>query len=156
MSFKFSEKSLKKLKKVHPALYKVMVETLKISPYDFGITEGRRTPARQLKLYNEGKSHIKVKSMHVIGKAVDIVIYIKGKVSWDHKHYAKVADAVRKVAKKHGVAIRWGGAWSVPGHRKLDIRKWKGKMAKAQQAYIKHRRAGGNKPFLDSPHLELV
>lgn len=46
-----SEKSLNKLKGVHPELVKLIKEAIKESPYDFRITEGLRTAEYQNALY---------------------------------------------------------------------------------------------------------
>ena len=47
--FKFSKKSLKKLEGLHPNLQKFFKELIKISPYDFSITQGVRTAEEQNK-----------------------------------------------------------------------------------------------------------
>lgn len=42
--FHFSKRSLKNLEGVHPDLIKVMTQSLEISPIDFAILEGLRSP----------------------------------------------------------------------------------------------------------------
>ena len=49
--FKFSKNSLKKLERLHPNLQNFFMELIKISPYDFSITQGIRTAEEQNKLY---------------------------------------------------------------------------------------------------------
>jgi peptidoglycan L-alanyl-D-glutamate endopeptidase CwlK len=95
---------------VHPDLVRVMQEAITYSPYDFGITEGVRTPGRQQMLYAEGASRT-LKSRHLTGHAVDIVLYVDGKVTWDFDKYKEVGDHIKKVAEDMGVSIIWGGDW---------------------------------------------
>ena len=83
---KFHQRSLEKLKDVHPDLRRVMLEAIENAPFDFGITEGLRSKERQLELYNQGKSKT-LNSRHLTGKAVDVVIFIGNEVTWDLKYY---------------------------------------------------------------------
>lgn len=106
--YSFSNKSKERLKGVDSSLIKVMEESIKESPYDFSITEGIRTPERQKQLYNEGKS-LTLNSKHLIGKAVDIAIFVDGKITWEHKYFKSVAEHIKNTAKKLGVDIIWGG-----------------------------------------------
>jgi len=108
--YKFSERSKKKLETVDVRLQNLMNVAIKESPYDFGITEGIRTLKRQKELFAEGKTKT-LKSYHLVGKAVDIKIYVNGEITWDFKYYKEVADCVKEVAKKLGYVITWGGDW---------------------------------------------
>lgn len=108
--YKFSEKSKKKLETVDIKLQNLMNVAIKESPYDFSITEGIRTMKRQIELVAQGKSKT-LKSYHLRGKAVDIAIWIDGKITWDFKYYKEVADHVKQTARKLGYLITWGGDW---------------------------------------------
>lgn len=108
--YKFSEKSKKKLETVDIKLQNLMNVAIKESPYDFSITEGIRTMKRQIELVAQGKSKT-LKSYHLRGKAVDIAVWIDGKVTWDFKYYKEVADHVKQTARKLGYLITWGGDW---------------------------------------------
>lgn len=108
--YSFSQRSLERLKGVHPDLVKVMSEAIKDSPYDFGITEGRRAPERQQQLYKEGKSRT-LNSRHLTGHAVDIAVFIGKDVSWDFRYYDAVAEHIKKVADSMNIPIVWGGEW---------------------------------------------
>ena len=108
--YKFSNRSLNNLKGVDERLVDLMTEVLKRSKYDFGITEGLRTKERQAQLVKEGKSQT-MNSYHLKGKAVDIVIYINNKVTWDLKYYKEVANQVKSLAAEKGLKITWGGDW---------------------------------------------
>lgn len=108
--FKFSSRSKERLKGVDEKLVDVIETSLMESPYDFGITEGLRTIEKQKEYVKAGKSQT-MKSYHLRGKAVDIVVYKDGKVTWDLKYYKEVADIIKSVAKSKGVRITWGGDW---------------------------------------------
>ncbi len=122
MTYKFSAKSLERLSGVHPDLQRVMSEAITNSPYDFGISEGLRTKERQQELFNAGKSQT-MRSRHLTGHAVDIVIFIDGKANWELKNYRLVTDHIKSVAKKLNVPIVCGIDWTslVDGpHIELD------------------------------------
>lgn len=110
MTHKFSQRSLDRLKGVHEDLVKVMLEAIKESPYDFGITEGLRTPQRQKELFDKGLSRT-LQSRHLTGHAVDIAVWVDGKVNWDFPKYQDVAEHILKVAKELKVPLVWGGMW---------------------------------------------
>lgn len=122
--FQFSKRSERNLEGVHPDLVKLAREALAASPLDFGITEGLRTKERQRQLVAEGKSQT-MKSRHLTGHAIDIVVYIDGKVTWDFDCYRLVADVFKEKARKAGIGIQWGGDWKTlkdGPHIQLDER----------------------------------
>lgn len=108
--YSFGSKSKERLKGVHPDMVKVMEESIKESPLDFGITEGVRTLERQKELFESGKSQT-MNSRHLKGFAVDIAVFIDGKITWEFPKYQIVADHIKKVAKDLGIPIVWGGDW---------------------------------------------
>ena len=108
--FNFSKASLDKMNGVDSKLVNLMKEAIKDSPYDFGITEGIRTLERQKELFAQGKTKT-LKSYHLVGKAVDVKVYVNGEITWDFKYYKEVADHIKEVAKKLGYVITWGGDW---------------------------------------------
>ena len=107
---KFHQRSLANLDTVHPDLKRVMLEAIENAPFDFGITEGLRTKERQQQLFNEVKSQT-LNSRHLTGNAVDIVIFIDNKVTWDLKYYKVLSEHIKAVAKLNDVPIVWGGDW---------------------------------------------
>lgn len=109
--FKFGKGSLEKLNTVHPDLKLVMQEVIKLTPIDFGITEGMRSLERAEQLKSDGLSKVGSKSKHCQGKAVDIVCYDNGKVTWDLDFYEAVAQVVGEVSELLDIPIRWGGSW---------------------------------------------
>lgn len=108
--YSFSQRSNDRLKGVHPDMVKVMQEAIKESPLDFGITEGVRTLERQKELFEAGKSQT-MNSRHLKGFAVDIAVFIDGKITWEFSKYQIVADHIKKIAKNLGIPIVWGGDW---------------------------------------------
>lgn len=133
---KFSQRSLEKLDTCHVDLKVLMIEAIKESPYDFGITHGHRTPEEQNELFKKGRSdtgeiidkskvvtyldgYIK-KSKHNLypAEAVDIVVYFEGRVTWEHEFYEIVAGHILKIAEelfeqnKIMNRITYGGNWN--------------------------------------------
>ena len=91
-------------------MVKVMQEAIKESPLDFGITEGVRTLERQKELFEAGKSQT-MNSRHLKGFAVDIAVFIDGKITWDLKYYRIVTDHIKSTAKKLNIPITCGIDW---------------------------------------------
>lgn len=110
MAFRFSQRSLRKLRTVHTDLQKVLHRALEITPVDFTVLEGIRSIQRQRYLYATGKSRT-MNSRHLTGHAVDIAPWVSGKISWDWPDYYPLAEAVKKAAKELHVPIEWGGDW---------------------------------------------
>lgn len=110
MSFKLGKRSLSNLEGVHPDLVKVVHRAIEITTVDFTVIEGLRTPERQAQLLKEKKTTTK-NSRHLTGHAVDLAAWVDGTVSWDWKHYYKVAEAVKQAAQELEVSIEWGGDW---------------------------------------------
>jgi len=122
-----------------------------LTKVDFAVTEGLRTPERQRELFAKGASQIKEGGTHVAGRAIDVVAFLGGRISWELNLYDDIADAMRLAALEANVGLRWGAAWNVP-----DIRHWKGTMESAMMYYIDARRNMGQRPFIDGPHFELA
>jgi peptidoglycan L-alanyl-D-glutamate endopeptidase CwlK len=108
--FKFSARSTRNLKGVHPDLVRVALRAIAITDLDFGITEGLRTVERQRELLAAGASRT-MNSRHLTGHAIDVVALIGGEVRWDWPLYAQLALHFKKAASEVGVPIVWGGDW---------------------------------------------
>lgn len=108
MTYKLSKRSEDKLVGVDANLVKVVRRAIELTEVDFGITEGLRTKERQALLVADGKSQT-MNSKHITGRAVDVVAYVDGKVSWDKEHYITISKAFKQAAKELNVSIRWGG-----------------------------------------------
>jgi len=109
--FQFGKRSLGILSEVHPDLQLIMKEAIKITPIDFGITEGMRTPERARQMQAEGLSKVGDKSKHCQGLAVDIVCYNGSNITWELDFYEAVAMAIGEVSESYDIKIRWGGSW---------------------------------------------
>lgn len=105
-----SERSRVRLKGVHPDLVGVIEEAAVLSPVDFMVTEGLRSPARQAALVRAGASRT-LKSRHLTGHAVDVGALVDGRVRWDWPLYARIAKAIKETAAARRVPIVWGGDW---------------------------------------------
>lgn len=110
MPYQFGQKSLDKLSSVHPDLQRVFKEAITASPYDFSVTEGVRSLERQKELVAAKKSTT-MNSRHLTGKAVDIAVFVDGKLTWDAKYYKVVFEHINAVAKLNNVPLVWGGSW---------------------------------------------
>ena len=149
MAFKLSQRSLDRLEGVKPDLVKVVKRAIELTTVDFGVIEGVRTEERQKELVAKGASKT-MKSKHLDGNAVDLMVYVDGRGCWELNLYDEVADAMRTAAIEEGVPIRWGCAWHID-----NIEDYDGTMEDAMNAYIDLRRSQGKRAFLDGPHFEL-
>lgn len=150
MSFVLSQRSLDRLTGVDDRLVRCVKRAIELTKVDFGVTEGLRTLETQKQYVAAGKSQT-MQSKHLEGKAVDLVAYVGGSVSWELNLYDDIADAMKQAALEIALPIRWGAAWNVP-----DICKWEGSMLAAMNYYIDERRRTGNRPFIDAPHFEIA
>jgi peptidoglycan LD-endopeptidase CwlK len=115
---RWSNASLEKLQGIHPDLRRVMDRALQEAPFDFRITEGLRTLARQKQLVAQGASKT-MNSRHLTGHAVDLIPLVDmdkdGKIEAEEMYawplYHKLAPAIKAAAKAEGVPIEWGGDW---------------------------------------------
>ena len=148
--FKLSRKSLMRLEGVKDPLIAVVLDAIKITKVDFGVTCGLRSKQTQEQLVAQGRSQT-MKSKHLTGDAVDLVAYFGRDVSWENAVYDEICDAMAEAARENNVAIKWGGAWS-----EGDIRQYPGTAEEAHLAYIDLRRKQNRRPFVDMPHYELM
>ena len=110
MPYALGQRSLDRLKGVHPDLQKVVRRAIELTPIDFTITEGLRTLERQKTLVAAGASQT-LKSRHITGHAIDFAALVGGEVRWDWPLYGKIAEAFKAAAAELGVPIIWGGDW---------------------------------------------
>ena len=155
MAFNLSSRSRGKLEGVHPDMVGVVERAIELTKVDFGVTYGVRTVEEQEKLVASGRSQT-MKSKHLIqdsgySHAVDVVAYDGSDVVWEINVYDDICDAFKQAAEHHGVAIKWGAAWS-----EGDIRSYPGTAEDAMMKYVDLRRSQGRRPFIDGPHFELM
>lgn len=113
--YKLSVRSKDRLMGVHPDLVKVVERAIEITALDFGVTEGLRSAETQEKYFKEGKSQT-MSSRHLrqsdgYSHAVDLYVLVDGKVSWEHKYFRKVVQAMFTAAIELGIQIEAGGLW---------------------------------------------
>lgn len=111
MAFRLSQRSLARLTGVHPRMVALVKEAITLSPVDFMVTEGLRTPERQAALVRAGASRTR-NSRHLTGHAIDVAALVEGQVRWDWPLYPRIAAAFKAAAARHGTAIVWGGDWT--------------------------------------------
>ena len=156
MAFSLSSRSRGKLEGVHPDMVAVVERAIELTKVDFGVTYGVRTLEEQKRLYESGRSQT-MNSKHLLqddtsySHAVDVVAYDGSNVVWELNVYDDICDAFKEAAIEHGVAVKWGAAWS-----EGDIRSYPGTAEDAMNAYIDLRRSQGRRPFIDGPHFELM
>lgn len=114
-SWKLSNSSKTKLREVHPDLVKVVNRALELSPYDFGISEGKRSVETQKQYVASGKSQT-MNSYHLeqedgYSHAIDFMVFINGSVTWEIGYYRKVIQAFFTASIELGVQIESGGLW---------------------------------------------
>lgn len=125
--YKLSQRSLDRLKGVHPDLVKVVKRAIELTEHDFSVIEGVRSVETQREYVAKGVSKT-MNSRHITGHAVDL--YPVGRPTpWDKCQVVK--DAVFNAARELGVSIRWGGDWDMDGDSK-------------------------DEKFYDGPHFELL
>ena len=131
MAFSLSSRSRGKLEGVHPDMVAVVERAIELTKVDFGVTYGVRTLEEQKTLYESGRSQT-MNSKHLLqddtsySHAVDVVAYDGSDVVWEINVYDDICDAFKEGAEKHGVAVKWGAAWS-----EGDIRTYPGSAEEA-------------------------
>lgn len=108
--FKLGKRSIERLQGVHPDLVRVVERAIDLTPVDFTVLEGLRSPERQQTLVASGASQT-LNSRHITGHAVDLGAWVDDQVDWSWPLYAKIADAMKAAANELGVSIVWGGDW---------------------------------------------
>ena len=123
MSFKFSERSLGNLLRVHPDLQRVISTALAMGEMDFTVTDGPRTKEEQASLYAQGRTKPgkivtwTLDSKHLIqpdgyGYAVDVAPY---PIDYeDRSRFIKLVGIIKRAAIHEGVLIECGADWQKP------------------------------------------
>ena len=122
--FKLGRRSVERLQGVHPDLVKVVERAIEMSPVDFTVLEGLRSPERQQTLVASGASQT-LNSRHITGHAVDLGAWVDNQVDWSWPLYHQIANAMKAAANELGIPIVWGGDWKTfkdGPHFELDRR----------------------------------
>jgi len=112
MGYKLGERSLQRLKGVHPDLVRVVQLAIEITRVAFTVLEGLRTKERQKALMDAGASWT-MSSRHITGHAVDLGAWVDNQVDWSWPLYDVIAVAMKQAAQDEEVPIVWGGDWTV-------------------------------------------
>lgn len=131
MSFTLSARSRKAMVGLDPRLAAVIERAIQITPQDFLVNEGVRTPARQKQLYAQGrtapgpivtwtKNSNHFAAADGLGRAVDLYPIIGGKLNLSSspaamRAYVDIAKAMFAAAGQLGVPLRWGADWDRDG-----------------------------------------
>jgi peptidoglycan L-alanyl-D-glutamate endopeptidase CwlK len=110
MPFKLGARSIERLQGVHPDLVRVVHRAIALTPVDFTVLEGLRSPERQKILVASGASQT-LNSRHITGHAVDLGAWVDNQVDWSWPLYTKIANAMKAAANELGISIVWGGDW---------------------------------------------
>lgn len=154
MAYKLGKRSNSRLDSVHPDLARVVRRAIQITGVDFTVMEGVRTVKRQQQLLDAGSSWT-MDSRHMaheddgLSRAVDLGVWVGGRVDWSWPGYYKIARAMQRAARELNIPVRWGGAWV-----RLDL----GKLIDPYDMfaeYVAKRKAMGKKAHADGPHFEL-
>ena len=89
-------------------IVKLIVGDLKAINSPMQVFETLRSFERQEELVKNGYSKT-MNSKHLIGRAVDFVVFVNGDWSWDYKKYEKEYNDYGNIAIKYGLV--WGGNW---------------------------------------------
>ena len=114
--YRLGTRSINNLEGVHPDLVKVVKRAIEITVLDFGVSEGLRSMDRQHTLFATNKSKT-LNSMHLeqadgYSHAVDLYVYDQnGKMTWEHKYFRNVIQAMMTAAIECEVQIIAGGLW---------------------------------------------
>lgn len=130
--YKLGTKSKKRLVGVNPVLAYVVVKAIERTKQDFSVFEGVRMTKRQKMLYMTGQSKT-LRSKHLTGNAVDLVVWKNGRLYWDNveEEYHEINKAMKEVIIELGLSdvIVWGydkWGWDMPHYqiydREYDIR----------------------------------
>lgn len=110
MGYALTSADERKLVGVNARLVRVVREVAARYPGRFSVIEGVRTKARQRALVAKGASRT-MNSKHLIGRAVDVVPVIGGRVSWDWAHYHALVACAKAVSAELGIPLTFGYDW---------------------------------------------
>ena len=122
MGYRFSSRSLERLRTCHADLVLLMTEALADPdcPSDISVLEGWRNQADQDAAFDSGASQLRwPQSRHnsTPSMAVDVAPYVNGGITWDWQYYYPLADHVKQVWERLSASgstsgdyrLTWGG-----------------------------------------------
>ena len=115
--YHWGNRSLQRLKLVHPRLVTVVTLALRqFARADMTVVEGLRDIQTQMEYIERGVSWT-MNSKHLLqddgyAHAVDIAPWVDGRIPWeDHEAFKAMSEDVFKAAYHLGYVITWGGNW---------------------------------------------
>lgn len=154
MAYVLGEKSLAKLRGVHPRLVQVVKRAILLSKQDFAVTDGLRTAEQQRTLVQKGASktmlsrHLKQRDGW--GHAVDLVPWINGGPRWEWEPIWNIAVAVDEASTELNVNLIWGAVWDIP------MMKYGGSARELKAAVEAYKKRHPGPDFIDGPHYQLA
>lgn len=123
MSFRLGTRSKAQLVGVHPDIVRLAERTIEISPVDFCIIPGGGLRTEAQAAENVIRKTGKLLSLHReqsdgFGHAVDMVLYINGRATWDAKYlpqYRILADYTERAGAELMIPFRGGYDWDQDG-----------------------------------------
>jgi peptidoglycan L-alanyl-D-glutamate endopeptidase CwlK len=115
--FFLNDESWDKLAGVTNDLSVMVQHAIGMSDIEFQVLEGKRTTAEHDFLYSKGATQDAHHSAHFYGYAVDLIVYLDGRIILEKEPYDDVAQCMQFAAEYMDIPIRWGGAWHVPDLR---------------------------------------
>ena len=149
MTYQLGKKSLQELEGVDDPIVRVVKRAITITPVDFSVHDGLRTIEEQRAYVDAGVSKT-MNSLHLEGKAVDLVPYINGRLRWEWPPIYQVAYAVKVAADLENVALVWGAVWD------RTLEELDDDLEQEVERYVERRKRQGKKAFLDGPHIQAV
>lgn len=110
MPHKLTDADKRKLVGVDARLVQLLEALAEVTPIAFMVTEGVRTAERQRELYAQKKTKT-LMSLHLTGRAADIVPLVNGKPSWEWKHYTPLIKTAKEVGAQLGLRLKFGYDW---------------------------------------------
>ena len=153
MAYVLGQKSLDKLRGVHPRLVQVVKRAITITKQDFAVTDGLRTAETQRILVQRGASktmlskHLKQRDGW--GHAVDLVPFVNGAPRWEWEPIWNIAVAVDQASTELNVNLVWGAVWD------RNLMSYGGSPAELKAAVEAYKKRHPGPDFLDGPHYQL-
>ena len=118
--YSFSTASLSRLEGVEDRGIILCKMALSLSAVDFAIAfdGGKRSAEDQMRIYKSGNSKcdgVSKKSKHQLGKAIDFLPIVNGKVDMRQHNYFLIIGAFFAAAKSLGMQITSGANWDNDG-----------------------------------------
>ena len=156
MSFNLGKRSRDQLATAHSDLALICREALEISSVDFAVHQAARSVVEQKAMVDAGVSFT-MRSRHLKGgkplraRAVDLVPFVDGKLSWEWEPIYSMMEALWQAASERELVnqLRWGGVWD-RNFGQLDPFDLGGEVKRYAI------RRSGRRVFQDGPHLELL